>query len=124
MTFTTVSRGISKNLKINIKESLKGNFLTEWAESKFFTVMKKLLKRSNDFAKRFKTWETSLVTLHIQNRVSFSHFEICNLGGTHPKYINVFKSYYSDKFRRYEEMKATSTKGGDVNSSVLCIKMY
>ena len=35
-----------------------------------------------------------------------------------------FKARYREIFERYEKMKATSTKGGDVNSSVLRIKPY
>ena len=36
----------------------------------------------------------------------------------------LFKTHYSDNFRRYEEMKAICSKREDVNSSILCIKMY
>ena len=34
------------------------------------------------------------------------------------------KPRYSHKFRRYEKTKGISTKGEDVNSSVLCTKPY
>ena len=40
------------------------------------------------------------------------------------KLFAFFKPRYSHKFRRYEKTKGTSTKGEDVNSSVLCIKPY
>ena len=40
------------------------------------------------------------------------------------KLFSFFKTDYSQKFRRYEKTKATSTKVEDVNSSVLCIKPY
>ena len=33
-----------------------------------------------------------------------------------------FKARYREIFGKYEKMKATYTKEGDVNSSVLCIK--
>ena len=36
--------------------------------------------------------------------------------------IENFKARYRGNFERYDKMKATSTKGGDVNSSILCIK--
>ena len=35
-----------------------------------------------------------------------------------------FKPRYRENFERYGKMKATSTKGRDVNSSVSCIKPY
>ena len=35
-----------------------------------------------------------------------------------------FKARYRENFESYDKMKATSTKGGDVNSSVFCIKPY
>ena len=40
------------------------------------------------------------------------------------KLFSFFKTDYSQKSRRYEKTKATSSKGEDVNSSVLCIKPY
>ena len=36
----------------------------------------------------------------------------------------LFKTHYSDKFRICEEIKTTSFKEEDKNSSILCIKMY
>ena len=35
-----------------------------------------------------------------------------------------FKARYREIFGRYEKMKATAIKGGDVNSSVFYIKPY
>ena len=40
------------------------------------------------------------------------------------KLFAFFKARYIHEFRRYEKTKGTSTKGGNVNSSVLCIKPY
>ena len=34
------------------------------------------------------------------------------------------KASYRENFESYDKMKAICTKGGDVNSSVLCIKPY
>ena len=36
----------------------------------------------------------------------------------------IFEAHHSKKFRRYEKMKAISSKGGHMNFLVLCIKPY
>ena len=35
-----------------------------------------------------------------------------------------FEAHHSKRFRRYEKMKAISSKGGDMNFLFLCMKPY
>ena len=79
-------------------------------------------KNYNEFKKIIENFGTEIFELKLED----DNMDLCDSIFTHDpscaRIYVIFKVTYSRKLKRYEKTKATSTKGGYVNSSVLGIK--